>query len=185
MIGANHPFQVRSLNALDENGNEGCASCGRTRDAHPAAAQSRPNATYELAGDAAPRQASAGQAGDVPSMPTGAYGQWFRIVYPKASDGTVAQAWRGLPAAEREFWRSLASPPTPARDDAGTIRHAPTNATWVTWDDGRQPPWHLVDEAVGRLTGGAVKVRACRRDEDEPGRLAVAVYRDLPELEEE
>ncbi len=36
MIAATHPFQKRSLNALDENGNEGCASCGRPRDVHPA-----------------------------------------------------------------------------------------------------------------------------------------------------
>ena len=36
MIAANHQFQQRSLNALDENGNEGCAFCGRPRDVHPA-----------------------------------------------------------------------------------------------------------------------------------------------------
>lgn len=35
MIGANHPFAKRTLNALDENGNEGCAVCGRLRSAHP------------------------------------------------------------------------------------------------------------------------------------------------------
>lgn len=35
MIGASHPFQRRSLNALDENGNEGCAFCGRPRSVHP------------------------------------------------------------------------------------------------------------------------------------------------------
>lgn len=31
-----HPFQQRSLNPLDEDGNEGCARCGRPRDAHRA-----------------------------------------------------------------------------------------------------------------------------------------------------
>lgn len=62
----------------------------------------------------------------------------------------------------------------------GTIRHAPTGATWITWPWGQQPPWELVGEAVGRLTDGAVKVRAVRDDADEPGRLTVAVYRDLP-----
>jgi hypothetical protein len=36
MIGANHPFQQRSLNVLDEDGNEGCASCGRPHGVHPA-----------------------------------------------------------------------------------------------------------------------------------------------------
>lgn len=32
---ANHPFSQRTLNALDENGNEGCSVCGRPRDMHP------------------------------------------------------------------------------------------------------------------------------------------------------
>ena len=31
---ATHPFALRTLNALDENGNEGCAACGRPRSAH-------------------------------------------------------------------------------------------------------------------------------------------------------
>ena len=35
MILATHRFQRRGLNALDENGNEGCAACGRPRGAHP------------------------------------------------------------------------------------------------------------------------------------------------------
>lgn len=35
MIGASHPFGRRTLNALDENGNEGCSVCGRPRDVHP------------------------------------------------------------------------------------------------------------------------------------------------------
>lgn len=35
MIIASHQFQKRGLNVRDENGNEGCASCGRPRDAHP------------------------------------------------------------------------------------------------------------------------------------------------------
>ncbi len=36
-IMANHPFALRSLNVRDENGNEGCAVCGRTRTVHPPA----------------------------------------------------------------------------------------------------------------------------------------------------
>lgn len=36
MILATHPFRRRSLNGLDENGNEGCATCGRRRGMHPA-----------------------------------------------------------------------------------------------------------------------------------------------------
>jgi hypothetical protein len=70
------------------------------------------------------------------------------------------------------------------RPDAGTTRHIPTGATWITWADGKQPPWNLVAEAVARLTGGGVKIRV-GRDEDELGRLHVAVYRDLPEMEDE
>lgn len=35
MILAPHPFRRRSLNVLDENGNEGCAQCGRPPVAHP------------------------------------------------------------------------------------------------------------------------------------------------------
>jgi hypothetical protein len=35
MIWANHSFAKRGLNVLDENGNEGCAHCGRPRDVHP------------------------------------------------------------------------------------------------------------------------------------------------------
>jgi hypothetical protein len=31
---ANHPFAKRALNPLDEWGREGCAVCGRPRDAH-------------------------------------------------------------------------------------------------------------------------------------------------------
>jgi hypothetical protein len=73
--------------------------------------------------------------------------------------------------------------PVASRDDAGTIKHVPTGATWVTWDHRKQPPWELVAEAVARLTHGAVKIRAAG-DEDEPDRLAVAVYRDLPEVED-
>lgn len=34
MIWANHPFRKRQLNVLDENGNEGCATCGRPRSVH-------------------------------------------------------------------------------------------------------------------------------------------------------
>jgi hypothetical protein len=34
-IGADHPFAHRSLNALDESGLEGCATCGRPRSVHP------------------------------------------------------------------------------------------------------------------------------------------------------
>ena len=34
-IMASHAFARRQLNALDENGNEGCAVCGRTRSVHP------------------------------------------------------------------------------------------------------------------------------------------------------
>lgn len=77
-----------------------------------------------------------------------------------------------------------APPPAASRDDAGTIKHVPTGATWVTWDRSEQPPWEAIAEAVARLTHGAVKIR--RADaEDEPDRLAVAVYRDLPEVEDE
>lgn len=36
MIIATHPFRRRQLNVLDENGNEGCAFCGRRRGAHRA-----------------------------------------------------------------------------------------------------------------------------------------------------
>ena len=43
-IMANHPFALRSLNVRDENGNEGCAVCGRTRTVHPPA---RPSPTEE------------------------------------------------------------------------------------------------------------------------------------------
>jgi hypothetical protein len=32
---ANHPFNQRSLNVRDENGMEGCATCGRPRGHHP------------------------------------------------------------------------------------------------------------------------------------------------------
>lgn len=60
----------------------------------------------------------------------------------------------------------------------GTIRHAPTGATWITWRQDSQPPWEVIAEAVERLTDGAVKVRAVEPD---PGRLAIAVYRNLPE----
>lgn len=35
MIMASHSFNRRSLNVLDENGNEGCATCGRPRSVHP------------------------------------------------------------------------------------------------------------------------------------------------------
>lgn len=42
MIIASHQFQRRTLNVRDENGNEGCASCGRPRDAHPADHAARP-----------------------------------------------------------------------------------------------------------------------------------------------
>jgi hypothetical protein len=35
VIVATHRFQKRSLNFLDENGNEGCAFCGRPRAVHP------------------------------------------------------------------------------------------------------------------------------------------------------
>jgi hypothetical protein len=35
VIAANHPFAQRALNARDENGLEGCATCGRPRSAHP------------------------------------------------------------------------------------------------------------------------------------------------------
>jgi hypothetical protein len=35
MFIANHPFTKRTLNVLDENGNEGCARCGRVRSVHP------------------------------------------------------------------------------------------------------------------------------------------------------
>lgn len=38
---ANHPFARRSLNVLDENGQEGCAVCGRTRGVHPSDAPTR------------------------------------------------------------------------------------------------------------------------------------------------
>lgn len=31
---ANHPFAKRQLNPLDENGQEGCAICGRPRGFH-------------------------------------------------------------------------------------------------------------------------------------------------------
>lgn len=34
MIWALHPFRKRQLNFLDENGNEGCAICGRPRSVH-------------------------------------------------------------------------------------------------------------------------------------------------------
>ena len=34
VIWALHPFIVRQLNVRDENGNEGCAECGRTRAVH-------------------------------------------------------------------------------------------------------------------------------------------------------
>jgi hypothetical protein len=37
VILAPHPFRRRQLNGHDENGNEGCATCGRTRGAHPVA----------------------------------------------------------------------------------------------------------------------------------------------------
>jgi hypothetical protein len=128
--------------------------------------------------------AAPGQASVVPDV----YARYLLAAFPDElgdfAQHEAAMRWEHLTGErEREFWRSLSVAPPPARDDAGTVRHVPTNATWVTWDDGLQPPWHLIDEAVSRLTGGAVKVRACRRDEDEPGRLAVAVYRDLPELE--
>jgi hypothetical protein len=33
-VWANHPFRKRALNFLDENGNEGCAICGRVRAVH-------------------------------------------------------------------------------------------------------------------------------------------------------
>jgi hypothetical protein len=35
MIKATHPFNQRSLNPRDENGLEGCATCGRPRSVHP------------------------------------------------------------------------------------------------------------------------------------------------------
>lgn len=44
MITANHPFAVRSLNVWDENGLEGCATCGRARSVHPASAPVAPPA---------------------------------------------------------------------------------------------------------------------------------------------
>lgn len=34
MIYANHPFAVRGFNPRDENGNHGCAVCGRARAFH-------------------------------------------------------------------------------------------------------------------------------------------------------
>jgi hypothetical protein len=36
MIIASHPFRRRSLNGLDERGREGCATCSRPPDHHPA-----------------------------------------------------------------------------------------------------------------------------------------------------
>lgn len=35
MIMADHPFSQRGLNPRDENGNEGCSTCGRSRAFHP------------------------------------------------------------------------------------------------------------------------------------------------------
>ncbi len=96
--------------------------------------------------------------------------------------------WDGLNRTDMEAAAQAVLDNRPAqapRDDAGTIKHIPTGATWVTWDQAKQPPWELVAEAVARLTGGAVKIRPCRRDEDEPDRLAVAVYRNLPEDEDD
>ena len=78
--------------------------------------------------------------------------------------------------------QTYAATETAPRDDIGTITHIPTGATWVTWADGQQPPWEKVAESVTRLVGGCVKIRA-GAEEDER-RLYVAVYRDLPELEE-
>lgn len=78
------------------------------------------------------------------------------------------------------------TPEQQTRAGVGTIRHAPTGATWITWPRGQRPPWELVDEAVGRLTGGAVKVRVpAPGDEDDPDGLTVAVYRDLPEPDDD
>ena len=42
---ANHSFAKRSLNVRDENGNEGCAICGRPRGAHPPDNQESPALT--------------------------------------------------------------------------------------------------------------------------------------------
>jgi len=44
---ANHPFAHRSLNPLDENGQPGCAVCGRPPSAHNSAIES----AIESAGD--------------------------------------------------------------------------------------------------------------------------------------
>ena len=37
---ANHLFAKRTLNPIDENGNDGCATCGRPRSVHRLAALS-------------------------------------------------------------------------------------------------------------------------------------------------
>jgi hypothetical protein len=118
-------------------------------------------------------------------QPPALYTRWYRIDVAEATDADVATAWRMTPAPDREFWRELdaAQGPQPVRDDTGTIRHIPTGATWITWDENRQPPWKQIAEAVASLTNGAVKIRAVSNDD--PGRLAVAVYRELPELEDE
>lgn len=104
--------------------------------------------------------------------------RWNEVL-TSACDTGVDYAMASL-AAEAALGAIAAA--KPAQDPrAGTTRHIPTGATWVSWGDDRQPPWKEIAEAVSRLTGGAVKVRPVESD---PGRLSVAVYRDLPELEE-
>lgn len=49
---ANHPFAKRTLNAIDENGNEGCGVCGRPRSAHQLAAPSDDQEGKEVLSDA-------------------------------------------------------------------------------------------------------------------------------------
>lgn len=127
-----------------------------------------------------------GQADEIPD----AYARYLLVTFPADladfAQHETAMRWKHLTGErEREFWRSLdaAQEPHAARGDAGTVKHTPTGATWVTWADGVQPPWEEIAEAVSRLTAGGVKVRAVSNED--PGRLAVAVYRDLPELEDE
>lgn len=66
----------------------------------------------------------------------------------------------------------------------GTIRHAPTGATWITWRAGEQPPWEVIADTVKRLTGTTVTMRDASSP-DEPDRSAVAVYTVLPPDEDD
>lgn len=88
------------------------------------------------------------------------FATWFRIVYPSASDGTVARAWDDRPTGEREFWAAIAArQPQPApeltadgKPDVGTAWRLLGEARAALERLGDDDP--VLDEGLG---GGATE----------------------------